>query len=142
MGARTRRSSRAPRAPYACGPTARSNGPVPTGTSDRRPVALPPDDAVYVDGYAATQRHFIEGLITGAEHETRAADNLKTMDVDLGRLPLGRGRPDHRRLTRPNPAVPATTALLRGENRAARLPPDRPDVKMKVLGSTGIAMHP
>jgi len=53
----------------------------PTGKRERRPVALPPDDQVYVDGYVAVQRHFIEGLLTGAEHETRASDNLKTMDV-------------------------------------------------------------
>ncbi len=53
----------------------------PTGRRERRPVALPPDDEVYVDGYAATQRHFIEGLLTGTEHETSAHDNLKTMDV-------------------------------------------------------------
>ena len=44
-------------------------------------VALPPDDQVYLEGYVLVQRHFIEGLLTGAEHETRAADNLKTMDV-------------------------------------------------------------
>jgi D-apiose dehydrogenase len=53
----------------------------PTGTIERRPVALPPDDLVYIDGYAATQRHFIEGLLSGRDHETSAADNLKTMDV-------------------------------------------------------------
>jgi predicted dehydrogenase len=53
----------------------------PTGRRDRKPVSLPPDDRVYVEGFAATQRHFIEGLLTGAEHETRASDNLKTMDV-------------------------------------------------------------
>jgi predicted dehydrogenase len=51
------------------------------GRRERRPVSLPPDDRVYVDGYAAVQRHFIEGLLTGAAHETSAADNLKTMDV-------------------------------------------------------------
>ena len=44
-------------------------------------MTLPPDDQVYVDGYVATQRHFIEGLLTGTEHETRASDTLKTMDV-------------------------------------------------------------
>jgi predicted dehydrogenase len=52
-----------------------------TGQRECRPVALPPDDQVYLEGYVATQRHFIEGLLSGAEHETRAADNLKTMDV-------------------------------------------------------------
>jgi predicted dehydrogenase len=53
----------------------------PTGKRERRPVALPPDDQVYGDAFVAVQRHFIEGLLTGAEHETRASDNLKTMDV-------------------------------------------------------------
>jgi predicted dehydrogenase len=53
----------------------------PDGKSERRPVALPPDDQVYVNGYAVTQRHFIEGLLAGRDHETRASDNLKTMDV-------------------------------------------------------------
>jgi D-apiose dehydrogenase len=53
----------------------------PDGKRERRPVVLPPDDKVYVEGYAATQRHFIEGLLTGREHETRASDNLKTMEV-------------------------------------------------------------
>jgi D-apiose dehydrogenase len=51
------------------------------GKVERRPVALPADDLVYVDGYATTQRHFIDGLLSGREHETSAADNLKTMDV-------------------------------------------------------------
>jgi predicted dehydrogenase len=53
----------------------------PTGKIERRPVALPPDDRVYVEGYIATQRHFIDGLLHGTEHETRATDNLKTMEV-------------------------------------------------------------
>jgi D-apiose dehydrogenase len=53
----------------------------PTGRREIRPVALPPADQVYVDGYAATQRHFIAGLLAGIEHETSAQDNLKTMDV-------------------------------------------------------------
>jgi predicted dehydrogenase len=53
----------------------------PSGKRERFPVSLSAEQDVYVDGYAATQRHFIEGLLTGAEHETRASDNLKTMDV-------------------------------------------------------------
>jgi D-apiose dehydrogenase len=53
----------------------------PTGQTERHPVALPPDNLVYVDGYAATQRHFIDGLLSGQPHETSAADNLKTMDI-------------------------------------------------------------
>jgi D-apiose dehydrogenase len=51
------------------------------GRCERRPVDLPPDDQVYVDGYVATQRHFIHGLSSGESHETSARDNLKTMDV-------------------------------------------------------------
>jgi hypothetical protein len=42
---------------------------------------LPPDDQVYVDGYIATQRHFVSGLLSGEEHETRATDTLRTMEV-------------------------------------------------------------
>jgi predicted dehydrogenase len=53
----------------------------PDGRRERKPVPLPSDDQVYMEGYAAVQRHFIEGLLTGADHETNAADNLKTMDV-------------------------------------------------------------
>lgn len=53
----------------------------PSGDRQRLPVNLPPDDQVYVEGYAATQRHFIDGLASGAEFETSADDNLKTMDV-------------------------------------------------------------
>ncbi len=52
-----------------------------TGKRERRPVVLPADDQVYVDGYAATQRHFIEGLVIRREHETRGTDNFKTMEV-------------------------------------------------------------
>jgi predicted dehydrogenase len=51
------------------------------GRSERRPVDLPPNDQVYMDGYVATQRHFIHGLSSGESHETSARDNLKTMDV-------------------------------------------------------------
>jgi predicted dehydrogenase len=53
----------------------------PSGKAERRLVVLPTDDLVYVDGYVATQRHFIEGLLSGRDHETSASDNLKTMDV-------------------------------------------------------------
>jgi len=52
-----------------------------TGRRERKPVVLPPDDQVYIDGYAATQQYFLKGLITAAEHETRASDTLCTMDV-------------------------------------------------------------
>jgi predicted dehydrogenase len=53
----------------------------PGGRREHRPVPMPPDDQVYVEGYAATQRHFLQGLLTGSEHETRATDTLRTMDV-------------------------------------------------------------
>jgi len=53
----------------------------PSGRRERKPVVLPPDDQVYIDGYAATQQHFLDGLITNVEHETRASDTLRTMDV-------------------------------------------------------------
>jgi predicted dehydrogenase len=52
-----------------------------TGQSQFVPVSLPPDDEVYVDGYAATQLHFINGLQHGERHETDGQDTLKTMDV-------------------------------------------------------------
>jgi D-apiose dehydrogenase len=45
------------------------------------PVALPPPDRVYVDGYRATQEHFITGLLRGTPHETSGSETLKTMDV-------------------------------------------------------------
>jgi predicted dehydrogenase len=45
------------------------------------PVALPPAEGVYVDGYRATQAHFIEGVRRGAAHETSATETLKTMDI-------------------------------------------------------------
>lgn len=51
------------------------------GTIERRPVPLQPDGRVYVDGYARTQTHFIEGLRNGSPHETSGTDNLKTMEV-------------------------------------------------------------
>jgi predicted dehydrogenase len=51
------------------------------GQSQCVPVSLPPDDEVYVDGYAATQLHFINGLQHGERHETDGQDTLKTMDV-------------------------------------------------------------
>jgi predicted dehydrogenase len=53
----------------------------PSGQAEPRPVALPPDDQVYVDGYLATQTHFIQGLLNGTEHETSGHDTLRTMGV-------------------------------------------------------------
>ena len=65
----------------ACLPTARSNGSARPAAASAEPCSLPDDDQVYVDGYVATQRHFIAGLLSGTEHETRASDTLRTMDV-------------------------------------------------------------
>jgi predicted dehydrogenase len=53
----------------------------PDGQTERRNVSLPPDAEIYVQGYLATQTHFIKGLIDGSDHETSGLDNLKTMDV-------------------------------------------------------------
>ena len=53
----------------------------PTERRERKPVILPPDDQVYIDGYVATQQHFVSGLIASAEHETQATDTLRTLDV-------------------------------------------------------------
>jgi predicted dehydrogenase len=52
-----------------------------TGRPERRPVPMPPDDEVYLEGFIATQRHFIDGLVYGTPHETRGSDTLRTMDV-------------------------------------------------------------
>ncbi len=51
------------------------------GRSERRPVKMPPDDEVYVDGYLATQTHFLDGLRHNQDHETSGLDTLKTMDA-------------------------------------------------------------
>ena len=51
------------------------------GNSTQIPVNLPNDELVYIDGYSETQRHFIEGLITGRPHETSVEDTLRTMNV-------------------------------------------------------------
>ncbi|SIN78727.1 Predicted dehydrogenase [Singulisphaera sp. GP187] len=51
------------------------------GTTEQRLVPLKSDDRVYVDGYAQTQDHFIEGLLQDTPHETSGTDNLKTMDI-------------------------------------------------------------
>jgi predicted dehydrogenase len=45
------------------------------------PVALPPHDQVYNQGYSATQAHFVAGLQSGLAHETSGSETLKTMDV-------------------------------------------------------------
>jgi predicted dehydrogenase len=54
------------------------------GTAERRPVKLLPDDQIYVDGYAATQAHFVEGTLHGTPHATDGPDTLRTMDVVWG----------------------------------------------------------
>jgi predicted dehydrogenase len=51
------------------------------GRTEPRPVRLPPDDEVYVEGFVATQRHFIDGIVHGTPHETSGSDTLRTMDV-------------------------------------------------------------
>ncbi|WP_422929600.1 Gfo/Idh/MocA family protein [Singulisphaera sp. PoT] len=51
------------------------------GERSSAPVDLPPADQVYLSAYAATQHHFISGLIAGTPHETSALDTLKTMDI-------------------------------------------------------------
>lgn len=51
------------------------------GTTATMPVSLPPDDRVYLEGYIATQRHFIEGITRDHPHETSGPETLKTMDT-------------------------------------------------------------
>ncbi len=51
------------------------------GATERIPVDLPPPAEVYLAGYLATQRHFIQGLLTGIAHETSGQDALETMSV-------------------------------------------------------------
>ncbi|MDR3632947.1 MAG: Gfo/Idh/MocA family oxidoreductase [Isosphaeraceae bacterium] len=51
------------------------------GRTERRRVELPPEEDVYLQGYVATQAHFLEGLVHGREHETQATDNLRTMEA-------------------------------------------------------------
>jgi predicted dehydrogenase len=51
------------------------------GHAERRPVPSPPDDEVYVAAFAATQQHFLDGLLHGTPHETDGRDTLRTMDV-------------------------------------------------------------
>ncbi len=51
------------------------------GSTRVLPVVLPPPERVYVDGYRATQAHFIEGLVQGTPHETSGSETLKTMDL-------------------------------------------------------------
>lgn len=53
----------------------------PSGRAEVMAVALPPAERIYLDGYAATQAHFIEGLLTGRPHETGGRETLRTMEV-------------------------------------------------------------
>ena len=45
------------------------------------PVPLPAAEHVYLDGYRATQAHFLDGLLHDGPHETSAVETLKTMDI-------------------------------------------------------------
>ncbi len=51
------------------------------GSTRPIPVNLPPPDRVYLDGYAATQAHFLDGLLRGVPHEASGAETLRTMDI-------------------------------------------------------------
>lgn len=51
------------------------------GRVEQRPVTLPPADQVYLDGFRATQAHFIDGLLHDKPHETNGRDTLRTMEV-------------------------------------------------------------
>lgn len=66
----------------------------PHNREQRIPVALPPAEEVYIEGYAATQRHFLHGLLDGSAHETSGVETLKTMDVVWG----GYGSAEERRV--------------------------------------------
>lgn len=55
-------------------PDGRSAEALPT-----TPISAP--DEVYLDGYIATQKHFITGLRQGTPHATNGRDALATMDV-------------------------------------------------------------
>lgn len=52
-----------------------------SGKVDRVPVRLPADDRVYLEGYTATQSHFIQGLVENRPHETSGLETLKTMNI-------------------------------------------------------------
>jgi len=51
------------------------------GDREILPSQLPPEASVYVEGYAATQRHLLSAIREGSPIETDGRDNLKTMDV-------------------------------------------------------------
>lgn len=51
------------------------------GTSETLPVNLPPADRVYLDGYRATQAHFLQGVRHGMPHETSGRETARTMNV-------------------------------------------------------------
>ena len=65
----------------ASSPTARSSASDSTARPSVGRSPCPPDDQVYVEGYRATQAHFIDG--PSQRHRARDAgpDTLKTMDV-------------------------------------------------------------
>ena len=67
----------------------------PDGKDRTSADALPPGDRVYLDGYVATQAHFLEGL----RHGTDTRPGSRSIEDDgrrLGGLPLGRGRKNGR----------------------------------------------
>ena len=51
------------------------------GQRETRPVPLPPDDQVYLEGYLKAQSHFIAHLLDDRPLESSGRDNLRTMDV-------------------------------------------------------------
>ncbi len=51
------------------------------GKVTRRAVPLPHEEHIYLDGYIATQSHFVEGLLHDAPFETSGEETLRTMDV-------------------------------------------------------------
>lgn len=53
----------------------------PGGRTRTIPVELPPDDEVYLQGYLATQQHFVTGIRHGSPHETSGRETLKTMEL-------------------------------------------------------------
>ena len=97
---------------------------------------LPPDDQVYVDGYVATQAHFIDGLPRGPSTR-RGASTPEDHGRRLGGLPLGRGRPDDNpRVAGPSqPSVNQDTVARSGLR--GRCPMFEPPYRAAVIGRTG-----
>ncbi len=51
------------------------------GRTEPRTEPLTDEANVYVNGYIATQAHFIDGIVNDTRHETGGTDTLRTMDV-------------------------------------------------------------